>query len=89
MSDCSSPLLTPRGCFLQSLQLATDSWQVEAGQVLEVQSSFFDALPAGTAQWDSVLVMRDVPIICSVPKNNRTIDRTLAPRAQRGQIDTD
>ena len=35
--------------------------------MLEVQSSFFDALPAGSAQLDSVLVMRDVPITWSVP----------------------
>ena len=57
--------------------------------MLEVQSSFFDALPAGSAHLDSVPDMRVVPIIWSGPKNNRTIDRTLAPRAQRGQIDTD
>ena len=57
--------------------------------MLEVQSRFFDGLPAGTAHLDSVPDMRVVPIMWSVPKNNRTVDRTLAPRAQRGQIDTD
>jgi hypothetical protein len=55
------------GLTLQGLQLATDSWRVDAGEVLEVQSSFFAALPAGSAQLDSVLVMRDVPITWSVP----------------------
>jgi len=50
---------------------------VDAGEALEVQSSFFDALPAGSAQLDSVLVMRDVPIIWSVPKE--TISQSTGP----------
>lgn len=58
---------TRDGLGLQGLQLATDSWWVDAGEVLAVQSSFFDALPAGSAQLDSVLVMRNVPITWSVP----------------------
>jgi len=41
---------------------------VDAGEALEVQSSFFDARPAGSAHLASVLVMRDVPVTWSVPK---------------------
>ena len=59
---------TRNGLGLQGLRLATDSWRVDAGQVLEVQSSFFDALPAGSARLDSVLVMRNVPITWSAPE---------------------
>jgi len=68
---------TRNGLGLQGLQLTTDSWRVDAGEALEVQSSFFDALPAGSAQLDSVLVMRDVPIIWSVPKE--TISQSTGP----------
>ena len=81
---------TRNGLGLWNLQLATDRCRVDTGQRCDVQSSFFDSLPAGSTRLDSVLVMRDVSITCSVPKkNNLTIDRTLAPRAQRGQTDTD
>ena len=40
----------------------------DAGEVLEVQSSLSDALRPGSAPLDSVLVMRDVPITRSLPK---------------------
>ena len=59
---------TRNGLGLQGLQLTTDSWREDASEALEVQSSFFDALPAGSAHLDSVLVMRDLPITWSVPK---------------------
>ena len=81
---------TRNGLGLRNLQLATDRWRVDTGQRCDVQSSFFDSLPAGSTRLDSILVMRDMSITCSLPKkNNHIIDRTLAPRAQRGQIDTD
>jgi len=52
--------------------------------------SFFEALSAAPAQLDSVLVMRDVLITKQpVEKSDLTIDTTLAPRAPRGQTDTD
>ena len=59
---------TPNGLALHVLQLVTDSGQVEFCKALEEQSSFFDAMPAGSAPPDSVLVMRDVPITRSLPK---------------------
>jgi len=57
---------------------------------VEGEFSFFEALPAAPAQLDSVLVMRDVLITKQpVERSDLTIDRTLAPRAPRGQTDTD
>ncbi|CAD5996286.1 DUF2071 domain-containing protein [Agreia sp. COWG] len=56
-----------RGAALDGLTLATDQWRVEPGRLLHVESSFFDQLPDGSAQLDSVLVMRDVPITWGVP----------------------
>jgi hypothetical protein len=55
------------GRSLEGLRLTTTQWRVEAGQALAVESSFFDALPAGSATLDSVLVMRNVPITWSAP----------------------
>ncbi|MBF4633708.1 DUF2071 domain-containing protein [Agreia pratensis] len=49
------------------LTLETEKWKVEPGRLLNVESSFFDALPSGSARLDSVLVMRDVPIAWGVP----------------------
>ena len=40
----------------------------DAGEVLKVRSSLSDALRPGSAPPDSVLVMRDVPITRSLPK---------------------
>ena len=47
---------------LEGLQLNTEAWHVTAGTPLNIKSSYFDALPGGTASLDHVLVMRDVPI---------------------------
>ncbi len=54
---------------LEGLQLATDRWSVRAGEPTRVKSSFFDGLPAGSAQLDDVLVMRNVPITWSLPQS--------------------
>lgn len=54
---------------LDGLTLETDQWAVEPGRLLHVESSFFDAMPAGSAELDSVLVMRDVPIVWSQPES--------------------
>ena len=53
---------------LDGLTLETAQWSVEPGRLLHVESSFFDALPEGSAELDSVLVMRDVPITWSQPQ---------------------
>lgn len=48
------------------LGLKTSAWNVEATVVNHVQSSFFDdpaAFPAGSAEFDSALLMRSVPVV--------------------------
>lgn len=55
------------GATLEGLRLETTQWSVEAGSPISVESSFFDALPPGSAQLDSAVVMRGVPITWSVP----------------------
>jgi hypothetical protein len=56
-----------RGAELDGLTLETSQWRVQPGRMLHVESSFFDALPEGSAHFDSVLVMRDVPIAWNQP----------------------
>lgn len=56
------------GQSLEGLQLKTTKWRVEPGAAVSVESSFFDALPTGSAALDNVLVMRNVPIEWSAPK---------------------
>ena len=55
-----------KGRRLDGLRLATDAWKVDGARAVEVRSSFFDSLPAGSARLDCVLVMRRVPIVWSV-----------------------
>lgn len=57
------------GRALEGLQLKTTQWRVAPGTAVAVESSFFDALPAGSAVLDNVLVMRDVPITWSAPQS--------------------
>lgn len=45
------------------MALRTDAWAVEPGIVRSASSSYFDALPPGSAELDSVLVMRQVPVV--------------------------
>lgn len=68
-----------RGGTLEGLRLETTQWRVLPGEALSVESSFFDALPSGAAELDSVLVMRNVPIEWSVPTGVAPLG-TLLPR---------
>lgn len=52
---------------LEALRLDTSAWGVEPGHATRVESSFFDSLPSGSAVFDHVLVMRDVPVVWSSP----------------------
>lgn len=52
---------------LEGLRLDPTAWAVQPGEALNVESSFFDALPAGSATLDCVLVMRNMPITWTVP----------------------
>ncbi len=63
------------------LELKTDAWAVSAGRVRSLRSSFFDALPAGSAEPDSVLVMRDVPLRWGVVGGRQS--RTRAMKASK------
>ncbi len=51
----------------EPVALSAEGWRVEAGQLRQMRSSFFDALPAGAAEFDSAVVMRGLPIKMSVP----------------------
>ncbi|MEO8527806.1 MAG: DUF2071 domain-containing protein [Pseudolysinimonas sp.] len=64
---------------VEPLELSSEGWLASPGLVHHVESSFLDALPAGAATLDSVLVMRDIPSVWEVP--HITIDdrRPLAP----------
>ena len=73
-----------RGAELHGLNLETNQWRVQPGRMLNVESSFFDALPEGSARFDSVLVMRDVPIAWGVPPRLGHI--TPAARASSASI---
>jgi hypothetical protein len=50
------------GSALDCLSLHTDAWRVTPGRVLDAESSFFTALPAGSAVLDHALVMQGVPM---------------------------
>jgi hypothetical protein len=49
------------GVGVEPIELTSTEWAVEAAEVLSVRSSFFDALPAGSAVLDSAVAMRDIP----------------------------
>jgi hypothetical protein len=66
---------------LEGLQLNAEAWKVTAGTPLHVASSYFDALPAGAAILDHVLVMRNVPIQWTSPKT--PADAALMASANR------
>ena len=64
---------------LEALQIDTDGWKVVPATALNVESSYFDARPAGSAVLDCVLVLRDVPFGWSVPATARR--EVVAPAA--------
>lgn len=56
------------GAGAEPLQLTSPDWKVEPAHAISVQSSFFDALPAGSAVLDSVVAMRDLPFFWDTPE---------------------
>lgn len=46
---------------LEGLTLSTNAWSVRPAEVTALRSSFFEALPVGTARFDHALLMRNVP----------------------------
>jgi len=60
------------GQSVEPVALAADRWRVEAARLHRLRSSFFDALPEGAAVFDSVVVMRDLPLLLSDTRIART-----------------
>ncbi|WP_341976121.1 DUF2071 domain-containing protein [Microbacterium sp. LTA6] len=56
------------GVTLEPVVLASEEWSVEGARMRSLRSSFFDALPPGAAVFDSVVVMRNLPLTLSAPR---------------------
>jgi hypothetical protein len=56
------------GAGVEPLELTSKEWAVEPARVISAKSSYFDALPAGAAVLDSVVVMRDLPFFWDAPR---------------------
>ena len=67
------------GAGAEPLQLTSPDWEVEPAHAVSVQSSFFDALPPGSAVLDSVVAMRDLPFFWNTPRI--TPERETRPSA--------
>jgi uncharacterized protein YqjF (DUF2071 family) len=61
-----SPRRNGRGA--EPVELTSEAWAVEPGRVNEIRSSFFDSLPRNAAELDSVLIMRDLPLVWNIPR---------------------
>jgi hypothetical protein len=62
---CAGYSATANGRRLDGLELRSDAWTVEPVEVAELHSTFFEdpaRFPAGTAQLDGALLMRDLPV---------------------------
>lgn len=53
------------GSSAEAVTLTAEGWNVEGARLHGLRSSFFDGLPEGTAVFDSVVVMRDLPVVMS------------------------
>jgi hypothetical protein len=60
-----SPRRDGRGA--EPLELTSSTWAVEPAELLSIRSSFFEALPEGSAVLDSVVAMRDLPFVWATP----------------------
>lgn len=56
------------GVTFEPVAVTSEEWSVEGARMLSLRSSFFDALPHGAAEFDSVVVMRDLPLTISSPR---------------------
>lgn len=56
---------------VESVALTTDAWSVEGARLNHLRSSFFEALPPGSTAFDSVVVMRDLPLTLSAVGDRR------------------
>lgn len=72
------------GRTVEPVALTTEAWKVEAGRVHTLRSSFFDQLPEGSAEFDSVVVMRDLPLVLSNARGGiRPITNEEVPTTSR------
>ncbi|WP_372966759.1 DUF2071 domain-containing protein [Microbacterium sp.] len=56
----------------EAVTLTAEGWNVEGARVHGLRSSFFEALPEGAAVFDSVVVMRDLPVVMSDGRRGRS-----------------
>jgi len=63
------------GRTVEPVGLSTDGWKIEGAQLHHLRSSFFDALPAGSAVFDSVVVMRDLPLVLTDARGSAAAER--------------
>lgn len=75
---------TRDGSGVEPLQLTSKQWAVEPGRVHSIHSSFFEALPTGSATLDSVVIMRDLPFFWDTPKINPDKTTSIQPTRARG-----
>lgn len=68
---------------VEPVALTTDAWKVEPARLHTLKSSFFDALPAGSAVFDSVVVMRDLPLVLSDAGGAGRTTQTEVPATSR------
>ena len=66
------------GRTVEPVALSTEEWKIEGAQLHHLRSSFFDALPAGSAVFDSVVVMRDLPLVLTDARRSADAER-LSP----------
>lgn len=60
---------------VEPVALTSEEWIVEGAQLHHLRSSFFDALPDGFAVFDSVVVMRDLPLVLSDARTMQAVSR--------------
>lgn len=60
------------GSRAEAVTLTSDEWSVEGARLHRLRSSFFDALPEGAAVFDSVVVMRDLPVVMSEGRSEQS-----------------
>ena len=66
------------GRTVEPVALSTEEWKIEGAQLHHLRSSFFDALPEGSAVFDSVVVMRDLPLVLTDARRSADAER-LSP----------
>ena len=53
----------------ERIELSSSTWAVQPGRINEIRSSFFDSLPSSAAELDSVVIMRDLPLVLRSPRS--------------------